>query len=140
MNLSENQIRGEPHNPGAGGWPTIRYFNKETGIDGGTYEKKTDKSMCEELGGDGEMLSAYVEEAGDTSLCSVGEGYPGCDEKETAYIDKMKSQPTEAHKAQLERLGKMELSSMTPELQQWLVQRKKILKQLVASSSGSDEL
>ena len=30
VNLAEAQIRGN-HNPGAGGWPTIRYFNQETG-------------------------------------------------------------------------------------------------------------
>jgi hypothetical protein len=32
--------------PGAGGWPTIRYFNKATGYDGTPYAKKTDKAMC----------------------------------------------------------------------------------------------
>eukprot|EP01050_Picozoa_sp_SAG11_P058854 SAG11_NODE_37811_length_255_cov_0.660256_1_plen_39_part_10 len=31
------------NNSGAGGWPTIRYFNKETGYDGKPYPKKTDK-------------------------------------------------------------------------------------------------
>ena len=47
VNLSENSIRGPPHNPGQGGWPTIRYFNKETGISGGSYQKKTHKvSSC----------------------------------------------------------------------------------------------
>ena len=55
INLSEQQIRGN-HNPGAGGWPTIKYFNKETGYEGATYNKKTDKSMCDELG-DYEMAS-----------------------------------------------------------------------------------
>ena len=37
VNLSEDQIRtihGEPQNPGQGGWPTLRYFNKETGYGG----------------------------------------------------------------------------------------------------------
>ena len=50
INLSEAPIRGEPYNPGAGGWPTIRYFNKDTGKDGYPYQKRTDKPMCEELG------------------------------------------------------------------------------------------
>lgn len=49
INLSEQQIRGN-HNPGAGGWPTIKYFNKQTGYDGAPYDKKTSKQMCEELG------------------------------------------------------------------------------------------
>ena len=33
-------------NPGKGGWPTIRYFNKGTGYDGAEYQKKTGDSMC----------------------------------------------------------------------------------------------
>ena len=51
VNLSEEPIRGG-HNPGAGGWPTIRYFNAETGLAGASYVKKTDDAMCE-LGGRG---------------------------------------------------------------------------------------
>ena len=52
VNLSENPIRerhGVQFNPGAGGWPTIRYFNADTGPGGAPYEKVTDKAMCEEL-------------------------------------------------------------------------------------------
>ena len=48
VNLSEEPIRGS-YNPGAGGWPTIRYFNTKTGYEGAPYTKKTDKAMCEEL-------------------------------------------------------------------------------------------
>ena len=35
---------------GQGGWPTVRYFNAETGYDGAPYKQKTSKSMCDELG------------------------------------------------------------------------------------------
>lgn len=50
VNLAEDQVRGN-HNPGAGGWPTIKYFNKETGYQGGTYVKKdAGAAMCDELG------------------------------------------------------------------------------------------
>jgi hypothetical protein len=35
---------------GAGGWPTVRYFNAETGYKGAPYKKKTSGSMCDELG------------------------------------------------------------------------------------------
>jgi hypothetical protein len=50
VNLAEEQVRGK-HNPGAGGWPTIKYFNKETGYEGGTYVKKdAGAAMCDELG------------------------------------------------------------------------------------------
>ena len=82
VNLSEEQIRespdGDSYSPGARGWPTSRYFNKEMGIAGGSYEKKTDKAMCDELG-DKQMMEAYVEEYGKTSLCSL-DG-KGCDNK-----------------------------------------------------------
>jgi len=75
VNLSMEAIRegpnGEPYNPGAGGWPTVRYFNKETGIAGGTYVKKTGDPMCVELGKDEHMI-AYVEEYGKTFSVSAG--------------------------------------------------------------------
>lgn len=98
--------------------------------------------MCDELG-HRETLIAYVEEAGNTWLieCSIEEGYEGCDEREKGYIEKMKAKSPEDNKAQLDRLAKMEGSSMKPELEQWMKKRKKILRQLVAAgSSGSDEL
>lgn len=49
INLSQEPIRGI-YSPGAGGWPTIRYFNWLTGYEGAPYPKKTPKSMCDELG------------------------------------------------------------------------------------------
>lgn len=52
---------GTSFSPGAGGWPTIRYFNKETGVGGAPYKKKTDKAMCDELK-TSEYMTAYVEE------------------------------------------------------------------------------
>jgi len=60
INLSEEQIRGN-HNPGAGGWPTVKYFNKQTGYDGQKYEQKTSDRICEELGKD-EYMEAFVME------------------------------------------------------------------------------
>jgi hypothetical protein len=61
INLSEQRIVGH-HAPGKGGWPTIRYFNKDTGYEGKSYTKKTTQSMCNELGQEGYM-DAYVREA-----------------------------------------------------------------------------
>jgi len=136
VNLSEEQIR-DGHNPGSGGWPTIRYFNKKTGIEGGTYVKKTDKSMCDELG-DEEIMGDYVNEYGDTSLCSLM-SREGCDDREIVYIEKMILKSNDDNASQLNRLVKMEGSSMKPELLAWLKKRKAILKQIVARSSN-DEL
>ena len=36
--------------PGKGGWPTIRYYNKETGIEGAPYAQVTKDRMCVETG------------------------------------------------------------------------------------------
>lgn len=141
VNLREEAIRqspnGDPYSPGAGGWPTVRYFNKETGIAGGAYTKKTSKPMCEELGNEEYMIS-YVEEYGNILLCDVSTGN-GCSERESDYISKMKAKTGDELSAQIERLESMEKSSMTSDLFKWLEQRNKILKQLVATG-GSDEL
>lgn len=136
VNLSEEAIRGPPHNPGAGGWPTIRYFNKETGVDGGTYDKVTDKAMCEELGND-ELMTAYVEEYGGTSQCNVN-GETGCNDKEKAYIAKMKEKSVEELQAQQQRLLKMGTDKMKPELKSWINKRSKILKQLISASTNTE--
>ena len=60
INLSENRIVGN-HQPGAGGWPTMKYFNKDTGYEGEKYTKKTNKAICDELGDEANM-EAYVKE------------------------------------------------------------------------------
>jgi len=135
VNLSEESISGPPHNPGSGGWPTIRYFNKKTGEEGGTYVKKTSKAMCDELG-DEEMMSAYIEEYGQTSLCSALTG-DGCDDREKKYIEKVKLMSAEDVTAQLTRLEGMAGSSMKPDLKKWLIKRKKILSQF---GEAKDEL
>jgi hypothetical protein len=138
VNLSEANIRGG-HQPGAGGWPTIRYFNAETGVAGASYEKKTSKAMCEELGSN-EMMTAYVEEYGIVSTCSVEDG-KGCDDKEIAYIEKFKEETQDNVELQLNRLDNMAGAKMTPQLLLWMKKRKKILRQLLAvGGDGSNEL
>jgi len=137
VNLSENQVReshGEAQNPGAGGWPTIRYFNKETGYGGKPYAKKTDGAMCDELGKN-ENMQAYIEEAGGTSLCSA-ETEAGCGDKEKTYIGKWKGKSAADAKKEMTRLKGMDTGAMKPESAKWTKQRAAILKQLV----GKDEL
>ena len=65
--LSEAPIRGPPFNPGAGGWPTIRYFNKETGPDGAPYAQKTKDAMCTELLND-QYMQGFITEFGKTTI------------------------------------------------------------------------
>jgi len=139
VNLSENQVReshGEAQNPGAGGWPTIRYFNKETGYGGKPYAKKTDGAMCDELGKVSAM-QAYVQEAGGTSLCNA-DTEAGCGDKEKEYIAKWKAKDAEKSKKEYLRLKGMDAGAMKPESAQWLGQRAAILKQL--GGVGKDEL
>lgn len=130
VNLSEQSIRDAHHSPGKGGWPTIRYFNKETGYEGANYEKKTSDAMCTELG-NMDYMQAYVEEAGGTSLCDVATK-SGCSEKEAEYIDQWASKPQEEQQSQQERLVKMKGGKMKPSLLKWINQRLAVLKQLLA--------
>lgn len=133
INLSEAPIRGD-YSPGTGGWPTIRYFNKDTGKGGAPYEKKTDKAMCDELG-DLDMMMDYIEEAAGTSLCAL-DG-TNCDDKSLAYLQKMKVKSKGDIESQLARLRGMEGNSMKQELKDWL---KKRIKLLVLLAANHDEL
>jgi len=54
------ELRGGPHYPGKGGWPTIRYFSRFTGIEGGDYIQKTDDPVCTELGPYKTFMEEYV--------------------------------------------------------------------------------
>jgi len=131
INLSDEQVRkskdGVEFNPGAGGWPTVRYFNKETGYGGAAYVKKTDKSMCDELGED-DMMQGLVMTAGKTSLCSIATK-DGCSEKEAKFIDQMSSKSKAEIAEQLTRLNGMSEGKMTADLKKWLSQRIAILNQ-----------
>jgi len=124
----ESALRGAPHNPGTGGWPTIRYFNKETELIGGNYKQTTDKTLCEELS-DKKILATFVKEHS-ISVCSIS-NLSMCTKKEKAYIKKMKSNSKDDQLAQLLRLTNMEEGKMMKDLKLWVSTRKKILEQLV---------
>jgi hypothetical protein len=136
--LSSEQVRTGPDggdlSPGAGGWPTVRYFNKGTGYDGKPYAQKTDKAMCDELGNEDNM-EAFVVDFGGASLCAVADG-AGCTDKEKKFIEKWKAADAGKVAKQLTRLEGMSSKPMKKELMQWLKQRLAILKQL----SSKEEL
>jgi len=139
VNLQGGGPRGSG-SPGAGGWPTIRYYNKETGVEGRDYVKKTSMATCSELGPEGGMLQQYIEEAGKTSLCSVVSPFKGCSEKEKAFITKVLTLSASERTAQLERLEAMKESKMKDDLRLWLNQRLAILSKLAPSSEEKAEL
>lgn len=140
VNLSKDRVtaaHGTDFQPGAGGWPTHRYFNKETGLAGQKYVQKIPGAkICDELGDQGRMM-AYVLEAGKTALCSVETGN-GCSDKEKEFTAKWTDKGGEAAQAELARLTKMQAGgAMKPELKAWLDQRVAILRQL---AKNKDEL
>lgn len=131
VNLSEDPVKGKyAGSPGAGGWPTIRYYNKETGFDGkfaGEWkdEKGLEGAMCDVFGKT-ENMQAYVEEMAGTSLCKISDG-AGCSEKEKEFIAKWTGKEGVAE--QIARLQTMKDNKMAPELKSWVIQRLAILKQ-----------
>jgi len=140
VSLSKNQVRdihGEAQNPGAGGWPTIRYFNKETGYGGKPYPKKTSQAMCDELGPKESYMQEYVEEVAGVSLCNVADTSKGCSEQQVKFIEKWSAKSSPDISQQLERLRGMsdkDASAMKPEALKWMKQRINIFKQLSQKS------
>lgn len=134
--LSKNQVRtihGSEQSPGSGGWPTIRYFNKDTGYGGKAYSKKTSKAMCDELGPKEEYMQQFIEEIGGVSQCSVTNADVGCSEQQKTFIEKWRGKPNEDYQKQLGRLQGMaekDGSSMKPDALKWVKQRIGIFKQL----------
>jgi len=143
VTLSSSQVRtihGENQNAGAGGWPTVRYFNQETGYGGKAYEKRTDQAMCDELGPKEVYMAEFVEQF--ASLCDVNDTSKGCTEQQVKFIEKSSGKTADDFKKQLARLQGMadkDGSSMKPEALKWIKQRIGIFNQFL-KTAGSDEL
>lgn len=134
--LSKNQVRsihGTDQGAGAGGWPTVRHFNKQTGYGGAKYEKKTGDAMCDELGPKTDYMQIHVEEAGGTSLCNIASPDKGCTDQQKTFGEKWASKSKDDLAKQMERLKGMvdkDGGSMKPEALTWAKQRLAIIKQL----------
>mmetsp|Transcript_24206 Transcript_24206/g.35862 ORF Transcript_24206/g.35862 Transcript_24206/m.35862 type:complete len:160 (-) Transcript_24206:342-821(-) len=134
INLSEAPIRGN-HNPGAGGWPTIRYFNKETGPEGGSYVKVTDDAMCQELLDYDNMIN-YVEGYGNTILCDVSTE-KNCNDKEKKFLAKFKAESAEDQQNELNRLQGMDEKKIKPDTYDFMLRRMRILKALLKGGGAT---
>jgi len=143
VNLSEEPIRGT-HFPGMDGWPTIKYFNKETGYEGRHYTKKTNDAMCTELGpsDNSKYMRLYVEEAGGVSRCAseLPLSSDNCSEKEIKFYTKFAAKSDEDVEKQVVRLTKMSNGKMKADLKKWINQRIALLKLIRSSLSVKDEL
>jgi len=93
--------------------------------------------MCQELG-DFDMMVDYIEEAGGTALCAL-DG-TGCDERSIKYLEKMKGKTSAELQGEIVRMEGMEGDSMTEELRGWLSTRKKLVRRLLTSKDGREEL
>mmetsp|Transcript_70860 Transcript_70860/g.140458 ORF Transcript_70860/g.140458 Transcript_70860/m.140458 type:complete len:145 (-) Transcript_70860:373-807(-) len=136
VNLQSAPIGG-PYQAGAGGWPTVRYFNKETGENGAPYKKKTDRAMCDELGSD-KYMKEYVTEAGATSTCSLADEST-CFKKELDFKGKWADKSAEELEGEVTRLRGMAAGSMKPELRTYVGQRLNILVQLTETALAPKE-
>ena len=131
--------------PGKGGWPTIRYFNRDTGKHGASYNKVTALPMCQELLDRHNMIN-YVEGYSGTVLCGV-DG-KNCNERESTYLEKWKTKSSEEIQSQLDRIELLLSKPMQGDLMDWAIRRTRILNKIVAandggsdaSSAGTDEL
>jgi len=136
--LSSDQVQtihGESQGAGAGGWPTVRIFNKETGYGGKAYEKKTSEAMCDELGPKTEYMQQLVEEY--ANLCDILDTSKGCSDKQKEFVTKWSEKPVDEIKKQFTRLNGMAGGSMKPEAMQWLKQRIGLYKQ-IAKKHGEE--
>jgi len=155
--LSEEANLAPRNNAGHDGWPTIRYFNKETGLAGADYVRRTTEKVCNELKIEDNMI-AFIESAAMTTMCTL-EDESGCDDSEKSFLAMMRAGGRDVQNRVLEPIKDAaaikEIASkvdekMQPDLKRWLFQRRKILKLLEAEAnkasigaskdSGSDEL
>lgn len=120
---------------GKGGWPTVRYFNQETGYDGAPYIQKTTKSMCDELG-DLEYMRAYVNDKG-VPPCTLADT-THCSTKEKDYLASWGAKAPADVTKEHARLTKMVSDGLKgkPEVVKWVKQRVGLLKQIQDSISS----
>ena len=154
VNLSEEQIRGKyAGSPGAGGWPTIRVYNKETGYEGkfaGDWKEANNLggAMCDVFGKE-DTMQQYVEEMAGVLLCTeIGclcarKESGECAKKELDYYAKFEAAPMEEVQSRLKLLSGSLAKASKPDA--WMAERVAILKlvaavRAAAAAAGKEEL
>jgi len=156
VNLADDQVQGKyAGSPGAGGWPTIRTYNKDTGYEGsfaGDWkdENGLDGAMCDVFGKE-ETMQRYVEEMAGISapgvfisgtlctdfacLCKQMDSGE-CSKQQVTYEAKFKSSPLADIQSRQKLLSASLAKSGKADL--WMSQRIQILK-LLASIRSAEE-
>ena len=87
VNLREGRVTqsrdGTPQNPGAGGWPTLRYYNADTGPGGAPVERITNQKICDEFKIPQRMIDSVTTSR---KVCDAVTK-AGCDDDEVEYLD-----------------------------------------------------
>eukprot|EP00549_Striatella_unipunctata_P026144 CAMPEP_0118688862 /NCGR_PEP_ID=MMETSP0800-20121206/9154_1 /TAXON_ID=210618 ORGANISM="Striatella unipunctata, Strain CCMP2910" /NCGR_SAMPLE_ID=MMETSP0800 /ASSEMBLY_ACC=CAM_ASM_000638 /LENGTH=176 /DNA_ID=CAMNT_0006586165 /DNA_START=220 /DNA_END=748 /DNA_ORIENTATION=+ len=71
--------------------------------------------------------------------CEIDNPKDGCNDKEMAYLQKMKAKTTEDQQKQLNRLQGMKAQKMAGDLMDWINRRIHILQQLAAAAANDDD-
>lgn len=139
VNLSKDPV-GREHEPGKGGWPTVKYFNADTGLQGAPYQKKTNKAMCDELGVVDNMRN-YVIDAANILQCDVT-SLAGCNKIESDFINQWNTKTTAEQSKEVDRLAGLMSQSANFSLaaRKWIKKRHAILKSMLANAPNKDEL
>jgi len=136
VNLREAPIRsaadGTPLNPGMGGWPTLRYFNSETGPGGAVVEQNTKQKICDEFKDGARMVEATK---ASMKICDAVSG-AGCDPDEVTYFDAWREQGKGAIAAEAARLADL----LSEETQKKMQGETRLLAKLSKSLGANDEL
>ena len=153
VNLAADPVRGKyAGSPGAGGWPSIRVYNKRTGYDGADAGDWKDANghagqMCDVFG-DEDIMQSYVEEMAGVLLCTSGmecickkRESGECKKVEYEYYKKFKDAPMADIESRLKLLaGSMDKSDHKDE---WMKQRVAILRLITklrqAQSGAADD-
>lgn len=134
MNLRDAQVRvaadGTPQNPGMGGWPTLRYFNKETGPGGAVVPQKTGGKICDEFKVPARMIEAVRD---CMKVCDAATG-EGCDDAEKAFFAAWKGRGAAAIKAELASID----DALSEATRKKLESDRNLLAKLVAASGGEE--
>jgi len=109
------------------GYPTIKYYNAETGKDGKSYDG----------GRSYDELEAFVKETL-ARKCDV-KTKEDCSDEQKAYVEKQSGKAADALKAELVRLESLKDGDMKPDKKVWLFKRIAILKDMTGES-GKGEL